>query len=631
MDQLLFSDSHESQKVTEPFSSRQMAYIVDQNNGSYQSGQILIDTSSLSNSGKYVSYQESYFVFPLVVAMYPDAASAKFDAAAGNWAVAFKNGIQLIDSMSVEYNNTTIIQQTPYLNHYLSYKQLMSFSQDDIHKIGSSIGFYPDTLDAWNIAANTAGPDGLGLTNNRNFGFESVYPTNNGRIFSTAAITAGNSGVAVANIAAGTPVDFLYTTNYPRYGSANTFTDGSAATGVCAVAPAATANFGMYMRQKWTTNFAKATPWSTLLTEGNASQLAKSYFTAAGTGTSAYKAWYYTVTLRLKDLAEFFQQIPLVKSAYLRFIINCNVGSTQVTAGTQAVSATAAAPLSDNQTPVALTLTQTTGLTNLAGGRTVPIMVASAAPGQGCDGITETTRKLNIVWGIAKVNFTLASGTQQTLTHTLNTTRLYAPLYQMTPAAESAFLSANKTKTVVYRDLFNYRVTGIKSNGDISQLLTNGIIDPAEIVIMPYLSPTQDNSVNFGGFSPYQSVFAASPPQTTPLAFLQNFNIQLAGVNVLMINETYAWQNFVDEAQGTHCINGNLVTGLTSGLLSEYDWYQSPYYVVNLARRVASEDVIPKSVLMLGKNITNYTMDYLVFISATRSVTIDMSSGQLVL
>lgn len=45
MDQLLFSDSHETSKSVEPFTSRQLSYIIDQNNSSYSSGQVQIDTS----------------------------------------------------------------------------------------------------------------------------------------------------------------------------------------------------------------------------------------------------------------------------------------------------------------------------------------------------------------------------------------------------------------------------------------------------------------------------------------------------------------------------------------------------------------------------------------------------------
>ena len=41
--------------------------IPDQNNSSYPNGQVLFDLASLSNSGKYIDFQQSYIVVPLVV------------------------------------------------------------------------------------------------------------------------------------------------------------------------------------------------------------------------------------------------------------------------------------------------------------------------------------------------------------------------------------------------------------------------------------------------------------------------------------------------------------------------------------------------------------------------------------
>ena len=43
--QLLYADSHETSQVAEPFVSRQLSYVIDQNNSSYTSAQVQIDTS----------------------------------------------------------------------------------------------------------------------------------------------------------------------------------------------------------------------------------------------------------------------------------------------------------------------------------------------------------------------------------------------------------------------------------------------------------------------------------------------------------------------------------------------------------------------------------------------------------
>ena len=49
-----------------PFIDRQWLYVNDQNQGNY-SGQVVINTTSLSNSGSFVDWKEAVLVFPLVL------------------------------------------------------------------------------------------------------------------------------------------------------------------------------------------------------------------------------------------------------------------------------------------------------------------------------------------------------------------------------------------------------------------------------------------------------------------------------------------------------------------------------------------------------------------------------------
>jgi hypothetical protein len=196
----------------------------------------------------------------------------------------------------------------------------------------------------------------------------------------------------------------------------------------------------------------------------------------------------------------------------------------------------------------------------------------------------------------------------------------------MSPSAEQTYLSQHKSKTITYTDFYQFKIPSITTGSTISQLLTNGIINPRSIVIYPVINSTS----NVNSVSPIASVFASEPGTTSPLAVIQDFNIQLAGVNMFMINETYEWQQFLDELQAPHSLNGGLVTGLTSGLITEWDWTNNQHwYVCNLARRLSAEDSIPKSVLVLGKNLTELTMDYYAFIECERSVTVSLVDGQL--
>ena len=80
--------------------------------------------------------------------------------------------------MTVEFNNQNVVQQTPFLNVFRSFKCLTSWSNDDLDNHGASCGFYPDSSDSWSFnsdfSAATGNPvfNGNGqnvvLTNNRN-------------------------------------------------------------------------------------------------------------------------------------------------------------------------------------------------------------------------------------------------------------------------------------------------------------------------------------------------------------------------------------------------------------------------------------------------------------------------------
>ena len=49
------------------FLNVQHVWVQDQNNCSYPNGQVLFDLASLSNSGKYIDFQQSYLTIPLVI------------------------------------------------------------------------------------------------------------------------------------------------------------------------------------------------------------------------------------------------------------------------------------------------------------------------------------------------------------------------------------------------------------------------------------------------------------------------------------------------------------------------------------------------------------------------------------
>jgi len=116
-DHLIYEDAVSTELyTTSEFTQKQYLYVNDNNNGSYSS-QIVLDTTSLSNSGNYIGWSESFILMPLLI-QFQSVAGANTSAAgfpnAGiyDWTVGMKNGYwQMIHSMTVEFNNRNIVQQ----------------------------------------------------------------------------------------------------------------------------------------------------------------------------------------------------------------------------------------------------------------------------------------------------------------------------------------------------------------------------------------------------------------------------------------------------------------------------------------------------------------------------------------
>ena len=100
-DETTLANSMEPQITEFPFSNRQFAWIPDSNNSSYANGQIVFDCASLANSGKFISWENSFITIPLVLDVNMSVVTT---ASVENvFAVSLKNGYhKLINSLSVE-------------------------------------------------------------------------------------------------------------------------------------------------------------------------------------------------------------------------------------------------------------------------------------------------------------------------------------------------------------------------------------------------------------------------------------------------------------------------------------------------------------------------------------------------
>lgn len=556
-DQCVWEETINKTDSVQPFISKELLYVQDQNNSNY-SGQIQFDLSSLANNNRWLSYQEAYLEIPFMVNF-----QCSTDVTAGNTLVnAFTAGLKsgyynIIDSLQVDLNNTNIVQLQNNLNMLVNYKVLTSFSQDDLNKLGPILGVYPDTADSYTFSAG-ASANGDGYANNRNIPkaatFLSRNNTNEGLKKRQSETTA--LGVLAANV-----TDYLPTT------------------GVAGDA------IGFY----------------------NAEAL--NYFADDGGAAAArVYTWVIMATIRLKDICDWFDKVPLMKGANYRININYNSAQTTVTT-------VAAGP-----TMITTSHTQLSGHSN-------PVLLGSSAANNSNNAL---------VAGAAAGVFTIVSGVVKTslsnsITSAFNSCRLYVPAYRLDTVYQLNLLQSKPTQTIKYLDYYTYTVSGTASKTSFNSILTNGIINPKAIIIMPFASPGNAAAVNAKNLPAYQMLYDSSPSTTTPQASITNFQVQVAGENMFMTNQQYSYSQFLDEFQHLFALNGSIDTSINSGLISHFMWKNAyRYYVCNLSRRVSSEDKIPKSILISGTNNTLVAMDYVCFVLFEKSITIDTASGSII-
>jgi len=273
MDNLVFEESVNTEVEQSEFIEKKWVYVNDNNSQNYSS-QVVIDSTPLANAGGYVNWSEGYILMPLVAHLtgVADAVGvASYTKAGIANSVAMKNGYwQMLNSMSIEFNNQTIVQQTPFLNVFRSFKAHTTLSQDDLVNHGNDIGYAFDSADSWEW--NDVG----GVNNSK-----SVPPHTD--------VGAGFWDVSKINEGLKQRFDNVSVCSDSVRGKSNVIT-----------------------------NATRSAQYQTHL---------NSFSTVAGTANviaSVDAVWHIYAKLRLKDLSEYFEKCPMLKGSTMRFLINTN-------------------------------------------------------------------------------------------------------------------------------------------------------------------------------------------------------------------------------------------------------------------------------------------------------------------
>ena len=79
---------------------------------------------------------------------------------------------------------------------------------------------------------------------------------------------------------------------------------------------------------------------------------------------------------------------------------------------------------------------------------------------------------------------------------------------------------------------------------------------------------------------------------------------------------------------GTNSVNGGQTDGLCSSLIGKTDFeMEYCYYYVNVGRMLPIEEAVPKSVNILGTNMSSKAINLFIFISYGLEISLDILTG----
>lgn len=569
MDQVVYDLSSQTEAEPNIFIKKDWISILDNQAGGYAGNQCVIDTSQLSNSNKYINYREGYLTIPLQLCLSTATGSAAFAPQVAATAVDYGVGLK-------NWYGSIIHSISVDLAGTTIIQQTPFQSLWNNFKLLTTLS-YQDLL--------TLGPS---------IGF---YPDNAGSwSYSTVASVYGSIGVSnnVNNFRA--PV---------LTGAANSNE---------------ITNTGMYQRQRaWNFNVnglsgvsvtgtVNQAAFSALISTTSLSQIFKSNIikTAAGIWQANIVA-----TVLLRHLHMFFDKMPLCKGVFMKITLNLNNTVVVFNSTTGRI------------------MSQTQGSSQFPLGGVNPILIASSDAGSGmAASAAAVATDYNVSLSVGSICLDQASRTAGSTTGPLVNLTLTVPSYTFNPIYEQAYLS-NPVRKIDYEDIYQYQVLGVGAGATFNNLITNGIAGIRSVLVIPFhsASAAANNSI-----SPLQSAFdPAGGGTTSPLVFLNNFNVVISGQNSLYNSQRYTYENFLNQLNGQNGVNGSQIDGMSSGLISQYDFENCyNYYYVNVERCLPMEKGVSKSVNIIGQNMSLLSVDLYVFVSYAVSVSLNLFTGSRV-
>ena len=373
-------------------------------------------------------------------------------------------------------------------------------------------------------------------------------------------------------------------------------------------------NRGFYERQRMI-NFDPAAlsgvgagAFTTLISVANIRNIYKSYIQTRLSGAVNVNALQFCImaNVMLRHLHPFFDKMVLSKGVFMKIQLVLNNATVSV--------------------PIAVGATLGIPQVSVPSGGLNPIMIASAQVSNGS--VTLATATYGVSLSIGNKVLGSVNGTAAQAGGTLGASiMLNVPSIVFNPQFESAYLSS-PVKNIEYSDVYFYQVLNIPSSGYLNNLVTNGIAGIKSVLVVPFINVASCPAGVSPLLSPYDPCGGGT---TSPLSHLYNFQVVVSGQNSLYNNQRWTYEAFLQQLNGQNAVNGNVVDGLGSSLISQQDFENSYcYYYVNLERALPIERTVPKSVVIQGQNMSALTMDYFIFVEMSANVALNVILGSRV-
>jgi hypothetical protein len=550
---------------TSPFTRKEVIKIKDMStSGNYSTSQVVFETISLSNSGKFCDYTEAFITIPTVsVLTGADADGTNPVSFVANhvkesdMTLVFKNShLNLINSCQIDYGNQSAIQQTDHINDYLIFKQHTELSMQDEELHGPTIGYAKDSSRSWYWDADN------GICNNE-----------------TASV-----------------VDTLQ-----RH--------------------SAGVNKGMFDRsQVYFAGDDTLSGRQQIFGDEAVKQSNRSYII----NHAQHKAYYHNVIVRLKDLPLFQSMPSLLKGGNFKITLTLNQCEFKFTTAADAGGLVGGL----DYIPASFTgkLTNPIMVSSNAHSAVRPTNVlhqSAQSDVAGGSWALPASKTYVVSCNVARPQYPAHQGKGVADCQSLNC-ELNVPVYTLKPAIENRYLQMGQKK-VVYNEVLLHQLLNKQAGSTFNDLITNGLTHMKRLVIIPTIASASNGVLTV---DPRMSPFDTVPSTCSPyiLENLQ-IQIANQNVYANPVNYSYEmFLHEMNGRYGVESSLFAGVSSSRISMQDYIELYG--YIVVDLKRKYSSDEAVPLSVSISGKVKSLKNLDLYCFIEQEKTMTIDVATGQ---